>query len=443
MFDVAKIRADFPILSQTVQGKRLVYLDNAATSQKPHAVIDAITQYYETSNANVHRGVHSLSDTSTRAWEESRATIARFFGAEPAELILVRNATEALNGLAYGWADHNLVEGDIIITSVMEHHADIVPWQQTAQRTGAEVMFVGVDESGRLQLSELYDLCKTHGEKVKLIALTYISNALGTQIPLPEIVKQVQQIYTNAGLSHSPRIVVDGAQAAPHIAVDFHKLGIDFFAFSGHKMLGPMGVGGLLVRKELLQSGEMQPWLFGGGMIAEVHTTGTTFNEDLAERFTPGTPDVASAVGLAAACQYLENLGMDAVAEHDTALVQYAIEKLSQIPQLKLIGPVAPREKSSMQPESTMTASMHGNVGELDRVGSVSFVYEGVHAHDVAQVLDSEGVAVRSGHHCTMPLHETFGWQASVRVSFQIYNSTEDIDQLVVGLEKVRQVFGK
>jgi cysteine desulfurase/selenocysteine lyase len=327
----------------------------------------------------------------------------------------------------------------------MEHHADIVPWQQVAERTGAQLEFVGVDAQGRLQVAELYALCKKHGEKVKLVALTYISNALGTQTPLPEIVTEIQDMYGPFGLHKRPRILVDGAQAAPHLAIDFHALAVDFFTFSGHKMLGPMGVGGLLVRKQLLESNEMQPWFFGGGMIAEVHTTGTTFNEDTAERFTPGTPDVASAVGLAAACRYLQNIGMHNVLEHDRMLVRYTIEKLSQIPQVKIIGPVTPPALNKVETNAPTDALQQNaeNAAVLDRVGSVSFIYDGVHAHDVAQVLDSEGVAVRSGHHCTMPLHEQFGWQASVRVSFQIYNSEEDIDQLVAALAKVAQVFGK
>jgi cysteine desulfurase/selenocysteine lyase len=424
MFNPKTVVQDFPILSQIINNKSLVYLDNAATSQKPKAVINAISHYYETSNANVHRGVHTLSDASTRAWEESRATIAQFFGAQLAELILTRNTTEALNGIAYGWGDAHISEGDVIVTSLIEHHANIVPWQQLAKRTGAKVEFVKLDEVGRLDMAHFRELCQQHGSRVKLIALTYISNALGTVLPVPEVVQLIKQLYPSEATR--PKIVIDGAQAAPHIPVQFDDLDIDFFAFSGHKMLGPMGVGGLLVRKELLQSEAMAPWFFGGGMISEVHTTGTIFNEDISERFTPGTPDVASAVGLAAACRYLQQLGMSAVFDHDQKLVSYALEKLGKIPQLKLIGP---------------TEAQPGK--KLDRVGSVSFIYEGVHAHDVAQVLDSEGIAVRSGHHCTMPLHESCGWQATVRVSFQIYNTTEDIDALVTALAKVQHVFGK
>ena len=424
MFNPKTVAQDFPILTQTINNKSLVYLDNAATSQKPRAVIDAISHYYETSNANVHRGVHTLSDASTRVWEESRSTIAQFFGAASAELILTRNTTEALNGIAYGWGDAHISEGDVILTTMIEHHADIVPWQQLALRKGAKVEFVKLDEAGRLDMTHLRELCEQHGSQIKLIALTYISNALGTMLPVPEVVSLIQQLYPS--LATRPKIAIDGAQAAPHIPVHFDDLDVDFFAFSGHKMLGPMGIGGLLVRKELLESEAMAPWFFGGGMIAEVHTTGTTFNEDISERFTPGTPDVASAVGLAAACRYLQNIGMADVFEHDQELVSYALEKLGKIPQLKLVGPTQALTDQN-----------------LDRVGSVSFIYEGVHAHDVAQVLDSEGIAVRSGHHCTMPLHESCGWQATVRVSFQIYNTTEDIDALVTALAKVQQVFGK
>lgn len=424
MFNPAQLQNDFPILQKTVHGKPLIYLDNAATSQKPQVVIDAISNYYQTSNANVHRGVHQLSDDSTHAWEISRATIAQFFGADPAELILTRNTTEALNGVVYGWGVQQLQAGDVIITSLMEHHADIVPWQQLAKKVGAELAFIEVDDQGRLRLDQLESLCKTHGEKVKLVALTYISNALGTLIPLSQIVTQLKSWYPSAATR--PKIVIDGAQAAPHIPIDFHKLDIDFLAFSSHKMLGPMGVGGLLVRQELLASNQMQPWLFGGGMIAEVSTEKTIFNDDPVERFTPGTPDVASAVGLAAACKYLQKIGMQQVYEHDQALVQYTIEQLQKIPQVQLIGP------TQAQPGQS-----------LDRVGSVTFVYEGVHAHDVAQILDSEGVAVRSGHHCTMPLHTAFEWQASVRVSFQLYNTTAEVDTLVQALDKVQAVFGK
>ncbi len=428
--NAAQLKQDFPILSRQVNGKPLAYLDNGATSQKPQSVIDAITHYYQTSNANVHRGVHTLSDESTQAWEKSRQTIAQFFGAEPAELILTRNTTEALNGVVYGWALDHLQIDDVVLTTVLEHHANIVPWQQICKRLGAKLEFIAIDADGRVDENNFDELLTQHGDKIKLIVLTQVSNALGTHVPIQKFITKISQKYS---AENRPRIVIDGAQAAPHLPIEFHKMGVDFFAFSGHKMLGPMGVGGLLVRKKLLETNEMKPWLFGGGMIESVTQAETIFNQDAGERFTPGTPDVASAVGLAAACEYLQNLGMKNVQEHDQQLVAYTIEKLSQIPEVQLIGPLTPRVLGTT-PDVVTTAV-------LDRVGSVSFVYKDVHAHDVAQVLDSEGVAVRSGHHCTMPLHLEMGWQASVRVSFQVYNTTEDIDQLITALAKVQQVF--
>lgn len=421
MFDSHIVRKDFPLFAEPAQ-QGLVYLDSAATSQKPQVVLDAISEYYRTSTANVHRGVHALSDASTHVWEESRKTIAHFLGATPQELIITRNTTEALNGVAYGWGDAYLKPGDVIITTLLEHHANIVPWQQLCARTGAELVFVPVvPESGRLDMSALAVLLKEYSSRTRLVTCTHVSNTLGTLVPLDQVVSLVRSTCGANG----PRILVDGAQAAPHISVKFDQLGVDFYAFSGHKMLGPMGSGGLLVRSELLESGEMRPWFFGGGMIAEVHTTGTHFHSDPQERFTPGTPDVASAAGLAAACRYLTMLDMKEVAKHDAALVVYAIEKLQTVPGVQLVGPV---------PTSTDAV--------FDRCGSVAFVYAGVHAHDVAQVLDSEGIAVRSGHHCTMPLHEACGWQATVRASFSVYSTTEDIDALCAGLKKVAQVFG-
>ncbi|NCN82696.1 MAG: SufS family cysteine desulfurase [Candidatus Pacebacteria bacterium] len=415
MFNPKTIRQDFPIFSQNPRGEKLVYLDSAATSQKPQVVLDAITKYYQTSNANVHRGVHQLSDRSTQVWDESRATIAKFFDANPEELIITRNTTEAINGVAYGWGDHNVQFGDIILTTLMEHHSNIVCWQELARRTGATVEYIEITKEGRLDQKSL--AAKLSLPKVRLLALTHVSNTLGTLNPVAEIIVQARALQPDI------RILIDAAQSAPHIPVSFAKLDVDFLVFSGHKMLGPMGIGGLLVRQSLLQSGEMRPWLFGGGMIAAVTKDATTFTDELSERFVAGTPDVASAVGLAAACAYLTKLHMSDVGQHDLELVLYALEKLSAIPELEIIGPQDFSES------------------EVDRVGSVAFIYKGVHAHDVAQVLDSVGVAVRSGHHCTMPLHEQFGWVASVRASCNIYNTTADIDALVTGLAKVRQVF--
>lgn len=422
MFDPQKARLDFPLLTASEREKPLIYLDSAATSQKPSVVLNAIQEYYMTSTANVHRGVHALSDASTKAWESSRKKIAQFVGAADEELIITRNATESLNGVAYGWADYHVQAGDVIITTYLEHHANIVPWQEVCRRTGARLEFVGLQaETGRLDLASLKKLLVSYGDKVALVCCTQVSNVLGTVVPIAAVVDLVREIYGSQG----PKIVIDGAQAVPHIPVNFADLDVDFYAFSGHKMLGPMGVGGLVVRKALLDSGEFHPWLFGGGMIAEVHIDHTVFHPDVRERFTPGTPDVASAVGLAAACDYLSQLSMTAVATHDSQLVAYALEQLQLISQVKLIGPVVADAGAP-----------------LDRCGSVAFTYTGVHAHDVAQILDSEGVAVRSGHHCTMPLHELCHWQATVRASFAVYTTRSDIDAMCAALHTVAKVFG-
>lgn len=407
MFNPDDIKADFPILTRQVHGQPLIYLDNAATSQKPRQVIQAIVDYYEQHNANVHRGVHQLSDESTTLFENAHQRIAEFLGATKEELILVRNTTEAINGVAYAWADRNLKAGDVIVTTLMEHHANLVTWQEVCKRTGAELEFIDLTPDGQLNLEEFHARQANFADRVKLVACSHVSNTLGTVNPIEEL----QRLFPQA------RMLIDGAQAVPHVPVNFHQLDVDFYVFSGHKMLGPMGIGGLLVKKELLVSGEFSPWLFGGGMISEVYADHTTFSEDLCERYVAGTPDVASTVGLAAACDYLSNIGMSHVQQHDQELVTYTLSQLSQVPEVTLVGP-------------------HTN-----RVGSVAFTYHGVHAHDVAQILDSQGIAVRSGHHCTMPLHQHFKWQATIRASFQVYNSKHEIDQLVTALAKVQQVF--
>ncbi len=386
----------------------LVYLDNAATTQKPESVIDAIGKYYQTSNANVHRGVHKLSDISTNNWLEARKTIAQFFGAQPEELIITRNATESINAVAYGWGERNLHAGDVIISSVMEHHANIVPWQELCARTGARLEFIPVLPTGQLD----YEWLEKHlNQQVKLVAVSYLSNALGTVNDVGRVIELAKK--------YRVRVLLDAAQAASRIKIDFNKIGADFLAFSGHKMYGPMGVGGLLVKKSLLTSEEFRPYLFGGGMIEAVNLDKSTYNEELAERFTAGTPDVVSAAGLAEACKFLSDLTMPAVNSHDWELTALALEKLSQIKEIELVGPT-----------------------DATRLGSIAFLYRGVHAHDVAQILDSENIAVRSGHHCCMPLHTHFGWTATVRASFGVYNSPEDIDKLVDGLKKVKKVFG-
>ncbi len=419
MFNPDEIKRDFPILRRQVSGKPLVYLDNAATSQKPRQVIEVMTKFYEQHNANVHRGVHTLSDESTEAWESARQTIAGFFGADEMELILTRNTTESLNGVAYGWADHRLRPGEVILTSILEHHSNLVVWQEVAKRTGAVVEYVGLTDDGKLDLADLE--VKLDSGKVKLVSLTQVSNTLGAVVDLSRVREIIEARYQPG---ERPRVVVDGAQAVPHLPVDFAKLGVDFYAASGHKLLGPMGSGILLVKKELLESEEMQPWFFGGGMIAEVSTEATVFSENLVDRFTPGTPDVASAVGLAAACRYLDSLGMEQVTAHDLELVAYALSELQKVPEIKLIGPLEA-----------------GNLAAPDRLGSVAFLHQHAHAHDVAQVLNSEGVAVRSGHHCAMPLHTANEWIATTRASFQVYNSKKDIDALILALEKVTKIF--
>jgi len=449
MFDPKLIQQDFPILQKKVHGKKLVYLDNAATSQKPTQVIDAMVEYYYNHNANVHRGVHTLSDESTQLWHESRKVITDFFSCEDEELILVRNTTEAINGVVYGWALDHLKEGDVVLTTQMDHHSNLVPWQEVCKRVGATLEFVQVNEQGELEVEGLGVRIQRLGSRLKLIVLPHVSNALGTHNPVDEIVSLVHQTLTP---KPSPLILIDGAQSAPHIPINFRKLDVDFFIFSGHKMLGPMGVGGLIVKKELLQSEKMKPWLFGGGMIEGVYTDHTDFNPDLVDRFTAGTPDVASTVGLAAACIYLRDLGMEHVEKHDRELVLYAIEKLTEVKQVKIVGPTSQKHQISKSPvyygtgkNQTISKSeiLNSKTNLLPRIGSVTFLYEGVHAHDVAQILDSEGIAVRSGHHCTMPLHTKFNWPATVRASFQVYNTKDDIDALVTGLEKVQQVFGK
>lgn len=435
MLNSVLIKKDFPLLSRKIHGKDLVYLDNSATSQKPQSVIDAITNYYENHVANVHRGVHTLSDESTELFENGKQKIANFFGAKQHELIFVRNTTEAINGVAYGWGEQNIIAGDVILVSVLDHHSNIVVWQELAKRKQAQLIFVRVTQTGLLDMSHFETLLKEFSKKIKLVALPHVSNALGTVIPIAEIVALVKRANPQI------RILVDGAQSAPHMPIHFDKLGVDFFAFSGHKMLGPMGIGGLFVREELLKTEEMRPWLFGGGMISEVHESHTLFHEDINERYVAGTPDVASVVGLAAACEYLQNLGMQGngdiekksgmqtVLEHDLALVTYALQELAKVEQVTVVGP-----------NLDAFPDLNSNSQHPDRVGSVSFLYEGVHAHDVAQVLDSQGVAVRSGHHCTMPLHTSQHWVATTRASFQIYNTKADVDALIFALRKVQEV---
>lgn len=407
MFDPTIMKKDFPILSRVVNGKPLVYLDSGATSQKPKSVLDAEREYYEQHNANVHRGAHTLGDEATKLLSDSRKKVAAFIGGREEETIFVRNTTEAINLVAYGWGLDALKPGDTILTTEMEHHANLVPWQQVARRTGAKVELVRITAEG---LIDLEDYAAKLKHKPKLVALVHVSNALGTINPVKEMTKAAHGV--------GALVLIDGAQAVPHMKVNMADLGCDFYAFSGHKMLAPMGIGVLWGKKEQLVS--MSPFLTGGGMINEVFPDHSTWT-DVPEKFEAGTPNVAGAVGMAAAIEYLDTLGMDTVRKHDLDTVAYAIDRLGKVENVRLFGTRQSEQRS----------------------GSVSFEYLGVHAHDVATILDSEGVAVRSGHHCTMVLHNTLGIAASVRASFNVYTTKEDIDALVVALDKVKNVFGK
>lgn len=444
------IKKDFPILSRKVhgkpfdktpssakssagrQGKPLIYLDNAATTQKPKQIIEAIADYYEKHNANVHRGIHVLSEEATQLYEEARKQVSRFIGSQdPNELVFVRNTTEAVNLVAYSWGREHIGESDEILISELEHHSNIVPWQMLAKEKGATVKYVRVTDDGKL---DLRDLKSKISEKTKLVALVHVSNFLGTINPIQEISKIIKRsdlAHTRSDLKirgSYPLFLVDGAQAVGHMPIDVKKLGCDFYAFSGHKMYGPMGIGCLWARKEILEN--MPPFLTGGGMISEVQTSGSTFAE-LPDKFDAGTPNVEGAVGLAAAVTYLQRIGMENVRLHELELTRYALNKLykgstfaGQRLNLKIFGPITAEERGGL-----IAFTVH--LGDRE-----------IHGHDVAQVLDSEGVAVRSGHHCTMPLHTKLGLSATTRVSFGIYNTKEDVDRLMEALGKISEIFG-
>ncbi len=407
MFDPNVIRKDFPILSKLINDKKLVYLDSGATSQKPSQVIEAESNFYQKFNANVHRGAHTLGDEATQMLESARQSVAKFIGSKEKEIVFVRNTTEAINLVAYSWGMDNLKSGDVVVSTIMEHHGNMVPWQQVCKKTGAKLELVKIDSEGKLDQSDFKEKLKL---KPKLVAFTHVSNTLGTINP----VKEMTKLAHKAGAI----VLVDGAQAVPHMKVDVSDIGCDFYVFSGHKMLGPMGIGVLWGRQEILE--KMSPFITGGGMINEVFEDHATWAE-LPDKFEAGTPNVAGAVGLASAIEYLEKLGMENVREHDMEIVGYTLDKLCKVRNLAVLGPK-----------------------DADiRSGSVAFEYKGVHAHDVATILDSEGVAVRSGHHCTMPLHKSLGLSASIRASFNVYTTKSDIDSLVKAIGKVKQVFGK
>ena len=401
--NVKKIRNDFPILERKINGNPLIYFDNAATSQKPLAVIEAISDYYKKHNANVHRGIHTLSDESTQLYEGARKTIAEFIGAgSPKELIFTKGTTDSLNSLAISLCKE-INTDDEIITTIAEHHSNFLPWQKLAEKRGASLKILKTIDNEKLFINELE---KTLTEKTKIVTLTQASNVLGTIFPIMRIAEKVRQYNPNI------KIVIDGAQSLPHIPVNVRKLNIDFFAFSAHKMMGPMGIGGLWIKNELLQC--LEPFAVGGGMINEVTLKKSSWAE-APHKFEAGTPDVAGAIGWAKAIKYIEKIGgMKTLQKHCRELTKYAIENLQKIDGLKILGP-ADTEK---------------------RTGLVSFTVNGVHAHDIAGLLDSKGVAIRAGHHCAAPLHEELGINASARVSFQIYNTKEEIDYFVETLKE-------
>jgi cysteine desulfurase/selenocysteine lyase len=405
VLDVERIRREFPILDRTVNGRPLVYLDSGASSQRPIAVLRAVEEYETHSHANIHRGVHALSQAATEAFEGARERVRRFINARSTkEVIFVRGTTEAINLVAQSYARPRLKAGDEIIVSALEHHANIVPWQMVCEQTGATLKVAPINTRGEFLFDEYLKLLSP---RTRIVAVAHVSNALGTILPVKKIV--------DAAHAQGAVVLVDGAQAVPHSHVDVRALGCDFYAFSGHKIYGPTGIGILYGREELLQS--MPPWQGGGDMILTVSFDKTTYN-DLPAKFEAGTPNISGAIGLAAAMDYIESLGIDAIAAHEHHLVELASAELQKIPGVQLIG-TAPNKASI-----------------------VSFVMDGVHPHDLGTILDHEGVAVRTGHHCAMPLMTFLGLPATVRASFAVYNTEDDVKSLVAALGKAREVFG-
>lgn len=402
-----EIRKDFPILQRkTHDSVPLVYLDSTATSQKPQSVIEAMNEYYRRSNANIHRGVHTLAEEATAMYETAREKIARFINAASAkQIIYTRNATESINLVAYTWARANLKAGDLVILTEMEHHSNLVPWQMLQAERGIELDFIHVTEDGLLDLDSYKTLLS---RTPKLVAFTHMSNVLGTINPAADIIRMAHEVGAIT--------IVDAAQSVPHLTVDVQALDADFLAFSAHKMCGPTGIGALYGKTELLES--MPPFLGGGDMIKEVKLRSFRPNT-LPHKFEAGTPAIAEAVGFGAAVDYLTKVGMDNIAAHEHEITEYALERLEEIPGVKLFGPSA------------------------DKKGGVAaFTFDGVHPHDVAQILDREGIAIRAGHHCAQPLHEKFGIPATSRASFYLYNTKEEVDLLVNGIYKVKEMFG-
>ncbi|MFI1459953.1 cysteine desulfurase [Nocardia carnea] len=408
-FDVARIRADFPILNRTVRdGKPLVYLDSGATSQRPLAVLDAERDFLLESNSAVHRGAHQLSEEATDAYEAARAEIAGFVGAEADEIVFTKNATESLNLVTYSFADarfpYHVGPGDEIVITELEHHANLVPWQELARRTGATLRWYGVTEDGRIDLSSL-----ELSPATKVVAFTHQSNVTGAVAPVAELVRRARAV--------GALVVLDACQSVPHAPVDFRALDVDFAAFSGHKMLGPSGVGVLYGKRDLLT--ETPPFITGGSMIETVTMEETTYAPP-PQRFEAGVPMTSQVVGLGAAVRYLRVIGMDAVAAHEHTLVDAALEGLSGVPGIRIVGPAE----------------------NVDRGGAVAFVADGIHAHDLGQILDDEGVAIRVGHHCAWPLHRRFGIAATARASFALYNTVDEVEKLVAAVRKAQSFFG-
>ncbi len=406
-YPIERVRAAFPALAREVHGRPVAYLDSGASAQRVLASIQAVDRYERRHHANVHRGSHTLSAEATAAYEGARATVADHLGAaDRREVVFVRNATEAINLVARTWGAANVGPGDRVVLTVMEHHSNIVPWQQLTEAIGATIDWVDVDEAGELDLEGLAQALET---SPKLVALAHVSNVLGTRNPIAEV----------AAMAHEAGalVLVDGAQAAPKLAVDVAELGVDFYALTGHKAYAPTGIGALWARLDLLR--EMPPFMGGGSMIRKVTTAGTTYADPPA-RFEAGTPAIAQAVGLAAALRWLDALGMDAVTAHEREIADHALERLAEVPGLRVFGP--PRGP--------------------DRLGPVSFELAGVHAHDVSEILDRHGVAVRAGHHCAQPLMERLGVPATARASFGVYTTREEIDRMVEGLLDARRVFG-
>ena len=399
--DLDAIRKDFPILDQQVNGHPLVYLDNGATTQKPQAVIDALDNYYQKNNSNVHRGAHTLSDRATQVFEDARIALQTFLNAEASEeIIWTRGTTESINLVAQTYGAANVQAGDNVIISAMEHHSNIVPWQMLCERNGAELRVIPVNDAGELQFDEFLKLLD---EKTKLVSVVHVSNALGTINPVEQIIEEAHKL--------NAKVLIDGAQAVAHWAVDVQALDCDFYAFSGHKLFGPTGIGVLYGKKVLLEA--MPPYQFGGEMIEQVSFSGTTFNK-LPYKYEAGTPNIAGAVGLAAAIQYLEGLDREALAVHEDALLEHAKKRAAEIPEIRLVGTAA--KKASV----------------------LSFLIEGAHPHDVGTLLDQQGVAVRTGHHCAMPIMEQYCIPGTVRASFTFYNTIEEVDALFDAINKVK-----